>query len=83
MTQANTTEVKPAPALVIKLGDVVRLKKPYQPGRGKRLEVGIVQEVLGNGTLFGVKFNNYPNICDFGLSLIAGVVPDPLDARAE
>lgn len=78
--QAAKREVNPNPAPQIKLNDVVRLKKPYYPaGRGRlRLEVGIVVEVLGNGSLFGIKFNNYPNVCDFGLSLIAGVIEDPL-----
>lgn len=83
MSQANTSAVKPTPALEIKETDVIRLKKPYCPREGLRLQVGIVAEVLGEGTLFGVRFNNYPNTCDFGLSLIDCVIPDPLDTRAE
>lgn len=83
MNQASTVEINPAPALEIKKDDVVRLKRPYCPRDGLRLQVGIVDEVLGNGTLFGIKFNNYPNVCDFGLSLIDCVIPDPLDTRAE
>jgi hypothetical protein len=83
MNQASTTEINPAPALEIKKTDVVRLKRPYCPREGLRLQVGIVEEVLGEGTLFGIKFNNYPNVCDFGRSLIDCVIPDPLDTRAE
>lgn len=77
--QASTTNCNQPGDLEIKLNDVIRLKKPYCPSEGKRLQVGIVVEVLGNGSLFAVKFNNYKNVCDFGRSLIAEVIPDPLD----
>ncbi len=78
--QASTTNRNQPAELEIKLNDVIRLKKPYCPSEGLRLQVGIVVEVLGNGSLFAVKFNNYENVCDFGRSLIAEVIPDPLDS---
>ena len=55
------------------VGDKVRLKRPWTVmwrGRYRTYRVGVVEEVLGDGTLFGLKFSSYPNTVDMGRSLL-------------
>lgn len=64
----------------IGVGDVVTLTKPYKTyfrGAELSLSSGRVEEVLGGGTLIAVRFAEYPNVCDFGVSRIASVMSLP------
>lgn len=64
----------------IGVGDVVTLTKTYKTyfrGAELTLSRGRVEEVLGGGTLIAVRFADYPNVCDFGVSRIASVMSLP------
>lgn len=76
LTDCNLTVELPP----IGVGDVVTLTKPYKTYfRGAELSLsrGRVEEVLGGGTLIAVRFAEYPNVCDFGVSRIASVMSLP------
>jgi hypothetical protein len=56
------------------------LTKPYKTyfrGAELSLSSGRVEEVLGGATLIAVRFADYPNVCDFGVSRIASVMSLP------
>jgi hypothetical protein len=65
--------IEPQPVTSPKVGDRVRLKKPRTmlwQGRYRTYRVGVVEEVLGGGTLFALRFSTYPNTVDMGRALL-------------
>lgn len=67
-----------------KVGNIVCLSRPYRvwiDGVETPLTIGRVVEVLNGGRCVGVEFDNYANVCDFGVSLLAWCVSNDVEAH--